>query len=582
VLDRFVLALAVVAAVAAVVVIAARVIPYANDDTYIYFNYARNFVEGRPFAYDPRNIPSEGFSSALYLLLLVPFEAAGSNMMFAAVLLNLIGLALILYLGFCLVREDRVLETSYRGVWLGLFALFLAQDDHIPIIVGRGLETMLGPASILWAVFHVARVTATGDAAVRLRSLNLFFLAAFLSFLVRPENIALLGAVGGIALMALWQRGQLDALFVRLAGFAGVLIVYFAAKLLFFGDALQTGYYRKVHSDGSGVEYVAGALAYYWPWLLLLGVLVSLIVTVAYWRDRDWRTLANARPKPSLLALTLVAAGTLVVFLPSEPLIGYAYRYLVNFTISLYFLVAVAACHLLARLLPKGRPQIIGWSCAAVLTCAVVFTGRVAASTQESLGEIPARLRLYERAEESTDRHRYIRMGNFLRERIPDTEDMTFVFGDAGVLPYALGSKFIDANGLTEPFIARLFAEENGPEKARKFADYVLSWRPDVIVIAFGRADRRGNWTSVPNRHSPFRGPTPISVFQAYKDFGIGYVCTAHAYYDLHFGLRRESRHFAAAAGALQEYCRENGLVLANGLTVRLGGESVHFPRVSP
>jgi hypothetical protein len=278
----------------------------------------------------------------------------------------------------------------------------------------------------------------------------------------------------------------------------------------------------------------------------------------------------------------MVAVGTLLVFLPSEPLIGYAYRYLVNDYVFLYLVVAVAGCHLLDRLLPKDEPQIFGWTSLLALALIFVCVGRVAANAGERTDGIPARLRLYDRAGESTDQHRYMRLGRFLRERIPETEGMTFVFGDAGVLPYALGSRFIDANGLTEPFIAHLFAEENGPEKAEKFADYVLSWQPDIIVIAFGRADRRGNWASVPNRHSPFRGPTPISVFRAYQDFGIGYLCTARAYYDLHCGVRRDSRYFQAAAGALREYCRRNGSTFANGVTVRLGGESVHFPRVAP
>jgi hypothetical protein len=49
------------------------------DDAYVYFTYARNFVEGRPFAYDPRNIPSEGFTSLLYMLMLVPAELLRVN-----------------------------------------------------------------------------------------------------------------------------------------------------------------------------------------------------------------------------------------------------------------------------------------------------------------------------------------------------------------------------------------------------------------------------------------------------------------------------------------------------------------------
>ena len=92
-LERAEVVTVIAAGVAALVAIAARIDVFANDDVYIYFNYAKNFVAGRPFAYDPRNIASEGFTSAIYLLLLVPFEAVGINMMFAAVILNLAAIA---------------------------------------------------------------------------------------------------------------------------------------------------------------------------------------------------------------------------------------------------------------------------------------------------------------------------------------------------------------------------------------------------------------------------------------------------------------------------------------------------------
>ena len=73
-----------------------------------------------------------------------------------------------------------------------------------------------------------------------------------------------------------------------------------------------------------------------------------------------------------------------------------------------------------------------------------------------------------------------------------------------------------------------------------------------------------------------------MSVFRAYRGYGIGYVCTVHAYYDLHFGVRQSSKHFEPASVALLEYCGQNGLVLDDGLTVTLGGEEVHFPRLKP
>ena len=331
-LARAAVVTAIAVGVAALVAIAARTEVFTNDDAYIYFNYAKNFVAGRPFAYDPRNIASEGFTSAIYLLLLVPFEAAGINMMFAAVVLNLTAIALILYLSYRVLRVDRVLEGGFLLIAVSLFALFMARDTNIPTIVGRGLETMLGPASVLWAILHLARVHQADDEATRRRAVTMFLVASFLSFLIRPENIVLLAAAGVLILVAMWRRGQLAALLVRLATFVAVLGVYFAGKLLLFGDLMHTSYYQRMRFDavdGSGRVYVIGALNDYWRWILYAVVLAVCAAGLLLWRrrGRGWNTFRCLAPRSSVLALAMVAGGTLMVFQPSEPLIGYAYRY---------------------------------------------------------------------------------------------------------------------------------------------------------------------------------------------------------------------------------------------------------------
>ena len=581
-LERAAAVTAIAAGVAALVAIAARTEIVANDDTYIYFNYAKNFVAGRPFAYDPRNIASEGFTSVIYLLLLVPFEAADINMMFAAVVLNLAAIALILYLSYRVLRVDRVLEGGFLLIAVSLFAVFMAHDTNIPTIVGRGLETMLGPASVLWAILHLARAHQAGDEATRRRAVTMFLVASFLSFLIRPENIVLLAAAGVLILVAVWRRGQLAALLARLGTFGAVLGAYFAGKLLLFGDLMQTSYYRKMRADGAGREYVIGALNDYWRWILYAVVLAVCAAGLVLWRrrERGWNTFRRLAPRSSVLALAVVAGGTLMVFLPSEPLTGYAYRFLVNYYVFLYLLVAAGAAYLLSVATPRIERGVVYAGAIITSVVAVLWAGSIAAG-DTGAGIVVERLRLYTQAEESTAQHEYIRIGEFLRDRIPGSEELTFVFGDAGVFPYVLGSRFVDTNGLTEPYLARLFREPNGPDKARKFSDYVLSWQPDIIVVAFDEADD-GRWVSMDNPHSPFQGPTPMSVFRAYRDYGVGYVCTAHAYYDLHFGVHQTSKYFEPASAALLEYCGQNGLVLGDGLTVTLDGEAVHFPRLTP
>ena len=493
-LERVASATAIAVGVAALLAIAARTGVF-TDDTYIYFNYAKNLVAGRPFAYDPRNIASEGFTSAIYLLLLVPFEAAGINMMFAAIVLNLAAIALILYLIYRVLRVDRVLEGGFLLIAVSLFALFMARDTNIPTIVGLGLETMLGPASVLWAILHLARVHQADDEATRRRAVTMFLVASFLSFLIRPENIVLLAAAGVLILVAMWRRGQLAALLVRLATFVAVLGVYFAGKLLLFGDLMQTSYYRKMRFDavdGSGRVYVIGALNDYWRWILYAVVLAVCAAGLLLWRrrERGWNTFRCLAPRSSVLALAVVAGGTLMVFLPSEPLMGYAYRYLVNFYVFLYLLVAAGAAYLLSLVTLRIERRVVYAGAIVTGVASMLWAGSIAA-----------------RGHRGRNISTFV-SASFSAIESPTSKSWTLVFGDAGVFPYVLGSRFVDANGLTEPYLARLFREPNGPEKARKFADYVLSWQPDIIIVAFGEADD-GRWVSIHNDHSPISGTHP-------------------------------------------------------------------------
>ena len=80
----------------------------------------------------------------------------------------------------------------------------------------------------------------------------------------------LLAAAGVLTLVAMWRRGQLAALLARQGTFVAALVVYFAGKLILFGDLMQTSYYQRMRFDavaGSGREYVLGALNDYWRWM---------------------------------------------------------------------------------------------------------------------------------------------------------------------------------------------------------------------------------------------------------------------------------------------------------------------------
>ena len=122
-----------------------------------------------------------------------------------------------------------------------------------------------------------------------------------------------------------------------------------------------------------------------------------------------------------MLALAVVTGGTLMVFLPSEPNIGYAYRYLVNFYVFLYLIVAVGAAYLLSLVTLRIERRFVYAGVIVTGVVSMLWAGSIAAA-DTGAGTVVERLRLYTEAEETTAEHRYIRLGEFLRNRIPDIE----------------------------------------------------------------------------------------------------------------------------------------------------------------
>ena len=89
-----------------------------------------------------------------------------------------------------------------------------------------------------------------------------------------------------------------------------------------------------------------------------------------------------------------------MVFLPSEPLIGYAYRYLVNFYVFLYLIVAVGAAYLLSLVTLRIERRFIFAGAIVTGVVSMLWAGSIAAA-DTGAGTLVERLRLYKQAEES-------------------------------------------------------------------------------------------------------------------------------------------------------------------------------------
>ena len=548
----------------AVVQLISSLDPQTNDDAFVYYTYARNLTEGRPFSYDVRNIPSEGFTSLLYLLLLTPFEFFKTNMTFASVLINLVAIAVTMIAMGKLVRVTNLLTRESTLVFLALLCVFIVYDVNVKASLEWGLETMLGP---LITVLAGIALVYSGIAPYNNRGVTAFFVFLFFAYIIRPESMIFIAAAGLPLLLK--NKSSRKEIIKKSIIFAGFFTAYHILKLLYFGDIMPTGFYRKI-IGGSGYAYVLEWISAYKIWLLMLGVLVigNLVYSIL---RRKW-LLIHTQWVQFFVIITIT---TLLFFTQTNPLVGNGYRFLMIPIFVLYILLSLLLVWFLDQIIIGAsykKKVYLGLLFVLLFFCGInVYSGIKKTNIIDSLN-------IYSKSVRATQEHKYLQFGNYLHSAIPNPENITLVFGDAGAIPYSFGGRFIDSNGLTEPAIAHLFLEPDGDKKTQAYVDYILSQHPDIVVLAWGENPKNGIWFPYQNAHSPFKQATPIDVYKAYQEYGIVYSCSISLYYDLHIGLWNKSPNYSTLQKVFRSYCDMYGYVLPNGLTISDGSQQVLFP----
>ncbi|MDW8299924.1 MAG: hypothetical protein RML95_11375 [Anaerolineae bacterium] len=540
------------------------------DDAYVYFTYARNFAEGRPFAYDPRNIPSEGFTSLLYMLLLVPAELLHLNPIWISALINLCALALsIVWLGQA-ARATGALSGRAATIFALLLTILLLQDYNIRSLVLSGFEAILGALCVIGMVVSAAyALEERRTVRARKRWLSVFFSMTFLAHLVRPEYL-LIGALGSAVL--LWRSADRAVVIRRAAIFALTMLGYYLLKLAIFGDLFPTGFYRKVRVSALGVSYVQEWLSDYQN-VLLLSFLALVTLVIALRRHAVW--------------LAIWAGGAVLIVLfytQTVPLSAVWHRFLVAPIWASYALCAFGAAWLLEVLarLSKVRAAWLAEVGRAALLCLTPLLiisklGLSPAEVERALREEGV-FNLHVRAERALRENLYLQLGWYWRSQLAEPSTLTIAYNEAGALPYALGSRFIDLYGLAEVEIARLFSLPDGDVKTARYIAHVLAQQPSILLMLnYGEADQ-AVWHGFADPHSPFHSAPPAAVYEAYYAYGLRYACSVnHWGLKLHILVWRDSPQGAQTLS--EAFCgHPSAYRLPNGLTVETTGGSTHFP----
>ena len=264
------------------IVVAGLALAYSNrfvqDDAFITFRYAHNWVSGHGPLFNPGDPPVEGYSNFTWLVLIAAGMRVGIEPVFFSQLLGLLSLV------GTVLATYRAATLVCKGAFRALFvcALLLTNYTFVAYATG-GLETQFQACLILWMFVLVIEAVELGAWGLG-RMVGISALAG-LAIMTRPDSGLLVGVLAAGGLFGLWRsslsrREKLGVL--GAVSIPGLLLAapWLAWKISYYGELLPNTYYAKAVGTSMfrGRRYlVVFALSY----LLFPAVGATAVVLVA-------------------------------------------------------------------------------------------------------------------------------------------------------------------------------------------------------------------------------------------------------------------------------------------------------------
>ena len=222
------------------------------DDAYMFLRYAGNVLNGYGIAWNPDSVQTYGATSLLYLALVTfgravfSFADGSAMLVITSALLGLISLVLMWFGCLRLVKAD-----FFKNYPLA-FPLFLAVVFFLSptflLHATSGMDTTLALLCNTLLIFAALTWVRKNDLA----SLAWLILAAYASFLARPDNLiyAVLFPVLYGFFFFREQRMKMIAQF--LISLLLLIVIDTAIKFLVFGDPLPLPFYAKTVGYDAG------------------------------------------------------------------------------------------------------------------------------------------------------------------------------------------------------------------------------------------------------------------------------------------------------------------------------------------
>lgn len=550
--------------------------PFVNDDTAVYFTYAKQFLEGRFFAYDARNIPSEGFTSILFLFLVIPLELFNIPPFLGVSIYSILAVIAIPVVFVHFMWKHAGLSLNYSFLLLCLCYLCLVIDPNISTIITRAMETMFSPLCVILAFLYCCKALLNDTGNIKNTSyLWGFCISGLLAFFIRPENIITIFVFALVLLLFFRHRKQL---FVPAVTGLLILASYFLWKWFYFGDIFPTGYYRKfAQATFLGKREMVSCIVQYWP--IFTATFISGFLCFLFAENKKEKKLISL-----FIIFSLLVLYTNYVFGQNiYPLVNFGCRFIINVPIFLYlllpfffvFLISKSFKHFTFFSLYMRQFLCLAYCVVPIFVLFFLYGYKTAdMSTGQSL-------HLSDRVRGAWDVHRYVLFSKLLATEFSKEDMASVVYADAGLVPYYFDGIFIDWNGLTEPEIAKMFRLENNKIKVDAFANYILQYKPDLLFLTLGYPKEVNNiheinmWSSV---HGPFGKVTILDFVQRFHEEGYHYLCSVFFYNPVHFAVNPNSRNFSRMKKIVWEYVRSyGGECYPNGIILKNQHERLYF-----
>lgn len=244
-----------------------------QDDAFIFFRYAENFINGHGLVFNIGEYV-EGYTGFLWLINLIFIARLGLDLISMSSILGILyGFALMIVAVF-LARELREKE-SYQNSMPALYSAFSTFDLFPALLLifngavhywaGSGMETMMFSYFVLQGIYFYVKYDING--VIKKRTHIFLMLAA----LTRPEGILVYGVIFLFHWVSFYINNKRNFSFVKLSFLKkdnlqvlgiflipNILLIIF--RLLYYGYPLPNTFYAK---SGTSLDYLSAGIEYF-------------------------------------------------------------------------------------------------------------------------------------------------------------------------------------------------------------------------------------------------------------------------------------------------------------------------------